>query len=372
MANRSVILKQTAIVFTIMVAVAMLVSAYGGYYNPGRRFGSLFMLAAMAMPVAAAVTLLTALPWLFKRRWLMAAVPLVALLLSWPSLRTVVPLHLFTPSTHNVERDDNTFKILTFNVMNFGPYDPSNHRPNESMKYILESDADVVLLQEGSQERDYMKLSNTKMLTGELAKKYPYRSSRNHDLIILSKYPYEAKTVVGSDANSPVSGRVTSYVVHHPGRDLLLVNAHLRSIGLSENDKDEYARMTRGDVQGKSDLKKMKRGMIDKVVASSVTRYEECETLRRLLDENRDKDVIVAGDFNETPASYCYWTVRGTDMNDAWGDAGFGYYNTFNDRRLLFKIDHILYRGSLSAEAATVDKTGESDHYPFSVVFRLK
>lgn len=372
MANRSVILRRTAVAVTVLVSVAMLVSAYGGYYNPGRRFGSLMMLAAMVMPIMAVVTLVTAIPWLFKRRWLMAAIPVAALLLSWPSLRTVMPLHLFTPSVAKVERDDNTLKLLTFNTMNFGPYDPSNTRPNESMRYIIDSDADVVLLQEGSQERDYMKLSNTRMMTGELAKRYPYRSGRNHDLIIFSKYPYEAKTVLGSDANQPVNGRATSFLVHHPGRDVLLVSVHLRSIGLSENDKDEYARMTRGDVQGKADLKKMKRGMIDKVVASSAERQMECQAIRELLDRTRDIDVIVAGDFNETPASYNYWTVRGGDMNDAWADAGFGYANTFNDRRLLFKIDHILYRGNLSVVAADVDKAGESDHYPFTAVFRFK
>ena len=81
--------------------------------------------------------------------------------------------------------------------------------------------------------------------------------------------------------------------------------------------------------------------------------------------------MIVCGDFNDTPGSYSYRTVRGDDMRDAYLDCAFGPAITYHDNRFYFKIDHVLYRGNLRAVDIERGRIDASDHYPLLATFVL-
>ena len=50
---------------------------------------------------------------------------------------------------------------------------------------------------------------------------------------------------------------------------------------------------------------------------------------------------------------------------------GSGYAYTYNSHNLLYRIDHVLYRGAIKALKAQRYKGGSSDHYPLMVTFDL-
>lgn len=52
--------------------------------------------------------------------------------------------------------------------------------------------------------------------------------------------------------------------------------------------------------------------------------------------------VILAGDFNDTPSSYTYRTMKG-DMTDGFRDSGSGYGGTFRYLGGVLRIDYIFY-----------------------------
>ena len=363
-------IKAVLLAITLVLAVAMLLSAWGGYVNPSH--SSIFPLATLALPIVLIANVLIALVWLCLFKWKFAIIPIAAIAVTWGSVSNVCPLNLFSSNPEN----NNTFKVMSFNVANFGPYNPKNHEPSKSMRYILDQDADFVLLQEGSQEREYLRLSNVEMMREELEKKYPYHSDGWRDLMILSKHPYTVAADSAFDMDHEFHGGfyAKAFDIQLPeGKQLRIVNLHLRSIGLGESDKDLYADITKRGVNAKkrSELRKIKRSLINKLRRAFTRHAKEANFVRAIIDKSPD-NVIVCGDFNEVPSSYCYRTIRGDDLHDTFQDCGAGLTYTFHDRRILFKIDHILYRGDMEAVDWRRDKEGDSDHYPQVATFVWK
>ncbi len=369
-------IKVILLCLTVLMALLLLASACGGYVNPNSY--SFFSFLTLGLPVILTINFVIMLAWLVALRWRYALISFAAIVLSWGSVRMVFPLNVFSSSVKATP--ENSLRVLTFNVMNFGPYDPSNHTPSASMLYILDQDADVVLLQEGSQERNYMKLSNVEMMAGELEEKYPYHSDGRHDLVILSKFPY---TVINDSTlmNSPgsIKSHDPEYRYYARGYDLLLpngrqlrlINLHLHSMGLNDSDRELYMNITQNNIDSEKEFRKIKSSLYNKLAATFKFHAHEAQMVRKFLDKS-PQNVVLCGDFNDTPASYSYRTVRGDDMSDAFVDCGFGFKHTFHDKRMYFKIDHIMYRGDLEAVEWRRDKAGDSDHYPQVATFVWK
>ena len=363
-------LKITLIVITSLMAIALLASAWGGLVHPAKSRILPFLI--LALPLTFVINVVIMLSWLIALRWKISLITLVALLLSYQPLSTVCPMNLFSGSNEK----ENTFKVMTFNVANFGPYNPKNHEPSKSMRYILDQNADFVLLQEGSQERNYLKLSNVEMMSDELVQKYPYHSDGRRDLMIFSKYPYSVVPDSAFDALHEYKGGLyaKAFDIELPeGHQLRIINVHLRSIGMAEGDKELYADITKGGVRvdKRSELRRIKHSFYNKLTTAFNRHAIEAELIRSIID-NSPENVILCGDFNEVPSSYCYRTICGDDMNDTFQDCGVGMTYTFHDRRMYFKIDHILYRGKMQAVDWHRDKEGDSDHYPQIATFVMK
>ncbi|MBO4723135.1 MAG: endonuclease/exonuclease/phosphatase family protein [Muribaculaceae bacterium] len=368
--------KVILLCITVLMALLLVASAWGGYVNP-TKFSFLSVLT-LGLPLILIINFVIMITWLVVLQWRYALISLAAILLSWGSVRMVFPINLFSSSTEATP--ENSLRVLTFNVMNFGPYDPSNHIPSKSMRYTLDQNADVVLLQEGSQERNYLKLSNVEMMSEELENKYPYHSDGRHDLMILSKYPYTVinDTILKTGPEN-VKSRDPEYQYYARGYDLELpngkqlriVNLHLHTIGLDDGDRELYMNITKNNIDSEEEFRKIKSSLYNKLCATFKYHAHEAQMVRNFLDKSPG-NVIVCGDFNDTPASYSYRTVRGDDMRDAFMDCGFGFKHTFHDNRLYFKIDHIMYRGDLEAVDWYRDKAGDSDHYPQVATFVWK
>jgi endonuclease/exonuclease/phosphatase family metal-dependent hydrolase len=75
--------------------------------------------------------------------------------------------------------------------------------------------------------------------------------------------------------------------------------------------------------------------------------------------------MIVCGDFNDTPSSYAYRTVRG-DLKDAFMESGNGISTTYAGKIPFQRIDYILHDESFSSYNYKVIKETITDHYPVS------
>lgn len=95
-----------------------------------------------------------------------------------------------------------------------------------------------------------------------------------------------------------------------------------------------------------------------------IKRAEQAATLREHINGSR-YPVIVCGDFNDTPVSFTYRTVKG-NLEDSFTQSGKGTANTYNGKLPSFRIDYILYSPIFTSFNFEVSSLNHSDHFPIS------
>lgn len=371
------ILSWSGITVTAGVCVAHVMAGYGGFVNPA--ISAIPSIVNLAFPITLAATVALLMFWLLLGKWKIAIAPLAALALAWPTMSVLSPLN-FSKPRYNENEAKTKFRVMTYNILSFDADKYDGHEINPGMRYILDKDCDIVLLQEaslGSQSFDQHE--SIKPMLAELNKKYPYRMTGYHDQLILSKYPYKeyCDTVrfgFGSADDPDISYYffMKQFDVEMPGHKLRIFDVHLKNIGLTEEDRELYREITNLDnVESRATASRVKHTLLSKLAVAYKKRAEQAAFVRKQLDAY-DGNVLVFGDFNDTPGSWTYRTIKGSDMRDAWADCAFGPTITYHDSRLYFKIDQTLYRGSMKAVDIVRDKIGVSDHYPQVVTFVWK
>lgn len=339
----------------IVASFILLFAAYGGRVNP--TIWTLPSLATLALPVVVIAVIVLMLFLAVFRQWRSLVILVGALFLSWPTLRLISPCNVFSP---DADPDKAHLKVLTMNVTEFNWADGDN--PSKNMRYILDQDADIAVIQEGLVYFSYEQLKTVQPMLEELYKKYPYRKKHFFDVGILSKYPF-------TEVDSPVLDQdsigyfIKAWDVEAPGGPLRVVSMHLSSLRFTTNDSKILDSMN-----VPSDRKRRVKSVVNKLDYGFRTHVRQVEAMRQLIDQT-DGDVLVMGDMNDTPGSYAYRSLCGEDLKDAWAEAGFGPTYTFHAHHLYVKIDHILYRGDLKVLSCRRDKEGESDHYPLVATF---
>ena len=348
-------MKFIARLLAIILAFALLFAAYGGRVNP--TIWLLPSMATLALPVVAIVAIAYMVLLMIFKQWRAAVIIFGALLLSWPTLQLICPFNISHPK---VDPDAAQLKVLTMNVTQFNWLD--NEEPSKNMRYILDQDADIVVIQEGLVYFRYEQLKPVAPMLDELYKKYPYRKEAFFDVGILSKYPFnEVRTPIL--AKDSINYFIKAWDVDVPGDDIRVISMHLSSLRFNRNDSQIF-----DSINVPSGRKRRIKSVAKKVGEGFRNHVPQVEAMRQLVDETVG-DVLVMGDMNDTPGSFAYRTLCGEDLKDAWADLGFGPSYTFRANHMYVKIDHILYRGELKPLLCRIDKEGESDHYPMVAVF---
>lgn len=81
--------------------------------------------------------------------------------------------------------------------------------------------------------------------------------------------------------------------------------------------------------------------------------------------------VIVMGDMNDFNCSAPLDTLTSCGLKDSWWEGGFGYGSTFHAGWMRLRIDHILHSDKLKLESIKVIETDLSDHNPVVAGFSI-
>jgi endonuclease/exonuclease/phosphatase family metal-dependent hydrolase len=251
--------------------------------------------------------------------------------------------------------------------MSFAYKEHSKDSPNKIIRYIAESDADIVCLQE------YMVSSRPDLMTSEdIAKAlpmYPYiaevffsspdNNRYKYGLAVLSKFPVTKSRRINFPS---VYNGSSMHEINIHGKKIVLVNNHLESFKLTMEDRSKYSDMiTHVRLESFDEL----RGSIQKKLGQAFRiRANQAELIAGEIRKANGYYTIVCGDFNDTPISYARHTIQGS-LSDAYVKSGFGMGVSYNQNFFLFRIDHILYSPGMEAYNCKVDtRINLSDHYP--------
>ena len=339
----------------LAVTGLLLATAYSPYLQPTQH--PVLSCLGLAFPIFLLLNTACLLGWLIIQQYKCALLPLAGLLLCLPQARTYLPLNL---RTERLPEDN--LKILSYNIMGFGASSPTD-RQNPILTYLQESRADIICLQEYSTGKT-SKHPTQKAIDKALAE-YPYHridaigKQRGNKVACYSKLPIlSARPLKYASA----SNGTLVYELAWGDDTLLLINNHLESNKLTKEDKVAYEDMLRDPEKDK--VESGMRQLVGKLAEAAALRAPQADSIAREIERSPHRDIIVCGDFNDSPISYTH-RVIGQELDDAFTHSGRGLGISYNQNKFYFRIDHILTSPSLEAFNCTVDRSiAASDHYP--------
>jgi endonuclease/exonuclease/phosphatase family metal-dependent hydrolase len=353
------IVKWVMMASNIVAVFFMLMTSIGTVISPEK-----FLLPAyfsLVYPFAIFVNVAFVLFWLLSRKWFFL-ISLCVLIFSATQINNTFPVHF--GKTDSISAN-NTIKILTYNTLMSGRLVKYTHRkPNLVMKYVLDSDADIVCLQEFtvSDKREFLTLADIM----KLFKKYPYKhikfrlieNSNYHGIATFSKYPIVNK----QDIDYPSEFNLSIYSdILIKGKTIRLINNHLESNKITDNDR--ALQLSLKEKFSAENIKGVTLHFSHKLGLAYKLRGFQADAVAKVIEKSPYK-VIVCGDFNDVPTSYAYSTVKGK-LKDVFAETGTGLGWTFNDRLYHFRIDYVLYDSkAFTPILYKTDKVNYSDHYP--------
>jgi endonuclease/exonuclease/phosphatase family metal-dependent hydrolase len=308
--------------------------------------------------------------FLIFKQWKTVLVFLAVFLLCSNSIHTYFPFH---SKTANIPK--NCIKILSYNVMRFERLTKhEKDQPNAIVQYIIDQDADIICIQEyGAFINNKWNLTTDKLIKAFSSTPYhhieylkPSKRNLSYGLAVFSKYPILKTEKIPYD--SEYNGSFIAELDIH-GRRVTLVNNHLESNKLSNDERSGYYDMTKEINTEK--LENFTHTMFKRLTPAYKARALQAQLIDKIIRESKNPYIIVCGDFNDTPISYARHKIKG-NLEDAFVNSGSGMGITFNKYRFLFRIDYIFHSKNMKAYNCTVGKLRNSDHYPIHTYLEFK
>jgi Metal-dependent hydrolase len=362
------IVKWVMFAMNVVAALFLLITLLGSVLSPNVLLLPAYV--ALLFPVIIVANVGFVLFWLLVRKWVFL-LSLSVLLLSASEIKDSFPIHIGTTETEIFE--NRPIHILSYNMMMSGKLKKhTRKKPNKVIQYILDTDADIVCLQEFVVSLQDQYVTHADMM--RIFKDYPYKhicysnrqATRVSGIATFSKYPIVNRKRIEYKSNANLS---IFSDIRVKGKLIRVVNNHLESNRITENDmampiklKDNF---DAENLTGMTMLFSRKLGVAYKMRAT------QAETVARSIAESPYK-VLVCGDFNDVPASYAYTKMKG-NLKDAFSETGNGFGWTFYKKIYGFRIDYVLYDSTAFTPVKFyADKVNYSDHYPVLCDMQLK
>lgn len=352
--KRSLFFGITSRTLMTISAGLLLVSFFSMFVNPAKAwfmtiFGLLFFPLLLCN--------LFLLCWAIFRRSSAAFIPLLALM---PAAFMFGKFFQFRSSEQDC---GDGVKIVSYNVGRFTS-------PNEALRANKTACADSVMAFLKNEDADIICLQEFYMKNPDRVKTYLESRMKGYDIeyfvnvdsrgcygnVTLSRYPALGKGKIDFDHSSNLA-LYSDYMIG--GERFRVYNCHFESYNIS---------LSRLAASLEKDYHRTVLATEEKMKKSIVRRPKQVEQVMRNIESCND-NVIVTGDFNDTPMSYTYWRLS-RKRKDSFVDAGWGTGATFFNLRPFLRIDYVLFPETYKAVSHKVIHKDFSDHYP--IVAKIK
>lgn len=307
--------------------------------------------------------------WILFSEWKFALISLSALLICYKPISTFFPMNIAPKN-----EPEGSIKLLTYNVQGF----PGEQRKDASrhpiLNYIAETDADIVCLQEYLVSKTGQSIFSQRDVN-KILSQYPYQSITGLEssgkyhilgLVCFSKYPIESTHEVVFE--SSYNGAAV-YNINIHGKKYTVANVHLESNSIKPEDKKLYTDfLQNSDSVG---LEQVASNIRTRLGSAFRERAKQTGKVKQYIQSEDTHGVIICGDFNDTPISYAYHSMK-KGLKDAYVSTAFGPGITYHEDIFLFRIDHILHSKNIKAYRTRRDKVKYSDHYPLRTYLKLE
>lgn len=352
------------IVFALngLAILGLLLSYAAPYVSPELYWPIAFL--GLAYPAIVALHILFIIYWIavFKLKFLYS---FIALLLGY----SFIPSYIQVNAKRTTETE-HIIRVMDFNAKNFGTIEKAKSDPAKFLEVCDKVDADILCFQEF---RDFLggwKGPTMKGLMKRLKDHDTYNMyyedgvKKGMDYVIFSRFPIIDSGVVEHQENT---GNMSIYVdIVAYGDTIRVINTHLQSIKFDAPDYNAIKNIKIADDSTVSAYTRMTR----KLKVAFVKRAKQAQAVSDFIELSPYK-VIVMGDFNDSPSSYAYRTVRGK-LKDSFMQSGSGLGRTYVGAMPSFRIDYILHDPSFSSYNYYAKAFEFSDHKMVSCSIKIK
>lgn len=343
--------------FTIVAAVGLICGNMAGSSNPIQHIYIAFI--GLAYPFILLANLILLVWWLLRKRWIPALIIIIVIGTGWNSF--IATFGLFGNKGENTKSSNEHLRLMTYNVHNFRSYgDKMDVSVKERMLDVVkQQNPDVICFQEffTRYKGPYDTIDSLKSLLNTRYYYFEPTLSSNSEAIglaIFSKYPIKNKGYIAFENG----GNGSIYVDLEVNKKILRVyGLHLQSISF---DKEDYSYL---DKVKEMDAKVGSTKRILKMLKSAFQKRAVQVNMMKKHMRSCTTPYIVAGDFNDTPASYT--VAKMTDsLHNAFIKKGQGMGKTYNGKFPNFQIDYIATTKDFDIINYRIIEAKLSDHYP--------
>lgn len=353
-----------------MVAAILLLLSYLAQYISPLKFWPLAF-AGLAYPVFLLLNLFFVLFWgVFLKKYIL--ISLIVIALGFNQIQS----YLNISGKSRTLAFEKSLKVMSYNVRLFDLYNWKNESGKvtreEIFKLFSEEAADILCLQEyysgAGKNADFAdsiclhagyKYKNVELINNQYAH-LPY------GLAVFSKYKIVGTSRIEFDNSYGNFGQVCDVLV---GNDTIrLLNMHLESVKFGKEDYNFVNDIT-NDPGKNENLKQGLIAIVRKIKKAYIRRAPQIEKIAEYANSS-PYPVILTGDLNDTPVSYCY-KLLSDQLDDTFVEAGKGFGQTHSQMLPFLRIDFIFHSPVLKVlDHKTLDKD-YSDHYPVVARFNM-
>nr|WP_319510562.1 endonuclease/exonuclease/phosphatase family protein [uncultured Draconibacterium sp.] len=343
-------LRNILFLVNILLVLALAASYLSVYIPPDKYW--LPSLFGMAYPFLLAGNLIFLLLWLlFKPRYALLSLGFVVV--GWGYFTRFMQLKGESSEEANI-------KVVSYNVKHFVADTSGTQKENATkiISFLAEQNADIICLQEARlRKNSIFNLAQT-VKDLESIKHYQFaRSSTTYGSVTMTRYPIVHMGEIRFENTRNIS-IYTDVLID--GDTVRIFNIHLQSYLI---DPDKYSIIDSPGLNEEKDIEEVKE-MSRKFKDAFEMRAEQVREIRKYIDES-PHNVILCGDFNDTPVSFSYRTLS-DGLTDAFVSSGRGIGRTYIGKLPSFRIDYILHGDRFESYNFETLDYRMSDHLPVS------
>ncbi|MCX2573212.1 endonuclease/exonuclease/phosphatase family protein [Pedobacter sandarakinus] len=350
----------------IVLAIALISGTLAGNMDPRKH--AIIAFFGLAYPYVLFFHIVFILWWCVSKKWIFAALSMAIIFFGLSTLKATFAIGGDEGSN---EKAENSIRMMTYNVHNFKLYGGKNDESvkEKILQIVKDQNPDVVCFQEfyTRYKGDFNTVDSLKKMLN--SKHYYFVPTNKNDfeaigLAIFSKYPIKKTGKIPFVEG--FAGNMSIYADLKVNDQILRIyNVHFQSISFEKQDYEYLDKVK----EMNTELQPSKR-ILRMLKSAFLKRSSQVDVMKKEM-ASCTTPYLIAGDFNDTPASYVVTQIT-QGLNNAFIKKGSGFGKTYNGKFPNFQIDYIATSKDLEVLNYKIDEAKLSDHFPVRSDLRLK
>jgi endonuclease/exonuclease/phosphatase family metal-dependent hydrolase len=346
------------LVLNLIAASFLLLSYLASYVDP-RIFWPLSFFG-LGYPWLLLLNLLFLVLWLFRNPRI-ALISAACILLGWKFILNTIGFREST-AIDVPKSSQNFLRVMTYNVHYFKKFDYQNDKiiKDQMLDVIRREQPDVICIQEFMTRKkgEYNLIKSFKKILQ--TNHYYFKANIDNDyealgIAIFSKFPIKSTGHI-SFPNTAKGNEAVYTDIEVKNKLFRVYNVHLQSISFQPEDYQYLKKVTDEITNVESS-----RRIGSRLKRAFLKRSEQAKLLKTHTN-SCTLPYIIAGDFNDTPASFSVSTLS-KGLKNSFYEKGSGFGITYNGDFPNFQIDYILATPDFNIKSYRIIDKKLSDHY---------